>query len=116
MPILGYRSALRSPLFIQIKATQKAEDLFAEAYEQYANEIFRHCYYRAHDRERALELMQETFMRTWEYIAAGHDIDNVRAFLYRSASNLVINDARRKKLRKEESLEQMQEETGFDIE
>lgn len=100
---------------MKIKPSPKAQEEFAAAYEEYADAIFRHCYFRARNRERALELMQESFMNTWEYISAGNTVDNVRAFLYRTANNLVINDARRKKLRREESLEQMQEDTGFDI-
>lgn len=100
---------------MKIKPSPRAQDEFAKAYEEYADAIFRHCYFRARNRERALELMQEAFMNTWEYISEGNTVDNVRAFLYRTANNMVINDARRKKIRKEESLEQMQEETGFDI-
>ena len=72
--------------------------------------IFRHCYFRVFDRERARDLVQETFLKTWEYLTRGHDIENIRAFLYRVATNLIIDDSRRKK---EISLEQLSE-SGFD--
>lgn len=52
--------------------------------------------------ERAEELMQEAFMKTWIYISKGNDIENIRAFLYRVANNLIIDYSRRKK---EDSLE-----------
>jgi len=91
------------------------EEEFHRAYEEYADAIFRHCAFRICDRERGKELMQETFMKTWEYLAKGNEIDDVRPFLYKVATNLVLNDVRRRKQRKEISLEAMQEE-GFDVE
>ena len=83
---------------------------FPEAYHEYKDAIFRHCYFHVFDREHAKDLLQETFIKTWQYLTEGHDIDNVRAFLYRVATNLVINAARKKK---EMSLESLQDQ-GFD--
>lgn len=80
------------------------------AYDQYADAIFRHCYFRVFDRERGKDLMQETFMRAWVYLGKGEHVDNMRAFLYRIANNLIVDESRKKR---EASLEKMQEE-GFD--
>lgn len=82
---------------------------FIKAYEKYSDAIFRYCYFRVYDRERAKDLVQETFMKTWDYIARGNDIENIRAFLYRVARNMVIDYTRKKK---EDSLEVLQE-LGF---
>ncbi len=82
---------------------------FLEAYEANADAIFRHCYFRLFNRERAKEIMQDTFMRTWEQIAKGADIKNVKAFLYRIATNLIIDETRKKKT---DSLDVLQEK-GF---
>ena len=95
---------------MQIRASYQAETDFAQAFLNHKDEIFRHCYFIMFSREVALELMQEAFTKTWEYISNGHDIDNVRAFLYRVASNLCFNAKRKKH---EVSLEMLQEE-GFD--
>jgi len=83
---------------------------FMHAYDAYANGLFLHCYYRVYDRERAKDFVQETFMRTWEYINRGNIIQNLRAFLYRVANNLIIDDAKKKKA---VSLDELQEK-GFD--
>lgn len=83
---------------------------FPEAYAEYKDAIFRHCYFRVFDRELAKDVLQETFVKTWEYLAAGNDIDNTRAFLYRVATNLIINGTRKKK---DSSLDALQEQ-GFD--
>lgn len=83
---------------------------FLAAYDQYADAIFRHCYFRAFDRERGKDLMQETFMRMWGYLSKGGEVLNMRAFLYRIANNLLADEARKKK---EMSLDKLQED-GFD--
>lgn len=91
------------------------EQLLLNAYDEYADAIFRHCALRLHDRERGKDLMQETFMRVWESLEKGTDIENMRAFLYRVANNLIIDDVRRRRLRTEESLEDMQEQHGWEL-
>lgn len=85
------------------------EKKFLKAYDDFADAIFRHCYFRVYDQERARDLMQDTFIKTWEYLARGNEIENLRAFLYRVANNLIIDNARKKK---PVSLESMQEK-GF---
>jgi RNA polymerase sigma-70 factor (ECF subfamily) len=93
-----------------IRASQNAEEDFSKAFADYKDEIFRHCHYILFNRELAVEIMQDAFMKTWEYIANGNDIENVRAFLYRVSSNLCFNYKRKKS---EASLEELQE-AGYD--
>jgi RNA polymerase sigma-70 factor, ECF subfamily len=84
----------------------RQEKRFLDFYENYADEIFRFCFFRVFDRERGRELMQESFMRLWQEIVKGKEIRNMRPFLYKIARNLVIDHARKKK---EESLEAIQD-------
>src|SRR3989338_4735544 len=89
------------------------QDEFLQAYEAYNDAIFRYCYFRVYDRERARELSQETFMKAWEYLSrTGKKIENLRAFLYKIATNLIIDNSRQKG-KKTVSLDQLHEE-GFD--
>ncbi len=90
-------------------AQGKTEE-FLKAYDELSDALFRHCYYRCYDRERAKELMQECYVRAWEYVVEGKDIKNLKAFLYRVANNLVIDESRKKK---ESSLETLME-GGFE--
>ena len=90
------------------------EKIFNDAYEAYADAIFRHCYFRVFDRDRARDLMQDAFVRTWEYLMKGEQIDNIRAFLYRVANNLVIDDVRKKKEASLDSLMEAGFNPGFD--
>lgn len=84
---------------------------FIESYDEYADAIFRYCYYRVFDRERAREIMQESFTRTWEYISSGKEVENVRAFLYKVAHNLCVNEITRPRML---SLDEMKEVVHFD--
>ena len=98
-------------LFGNSPMKREMEQRFFDAYEAYADAIFRHCYFRVSDRELARDIMQESFMRTWEYMASGKDPENIRAFLYRVASNLIIDHYRKKKAY---SLDALSENHGFD--
>lgn len=69
--------------------------LFTELFETHADELFRHCVYRLSDRERALELTQEVFVRAWEYVARGGAVREFRPFLYRILNNLIVDEYRR---------------------
>ncbi|MDQ3018652.1 MAG: RNA polymerase sigma factor, partial [bacterium] len=84
------------------KSLSAIEQEFLEAYEQYADAIYRHCLFRVYKPEKAEDFMQETFMKTWVYISKGNEIENIKAFLYRVANNLIIDYSRKKK---EDSLE-----------
>lgn len=93
---------------------EKVEKEFLAAYEEHADALFRHCYYRVYSRDLAKELVQETYMKAWDYVREGNEVDNMRAFLYRVATNLVIDRSRKTKDITELSLEQLQEDQGFD--
>jgi RNA polymerase sigma-70 factor (ECF subfamily) len=87
------------------------EKMFLQAYDDYADALFRHAVLRVRDRDLAKDLVQETFAKTWDYLAKGKSIDHVRAFLYRALHNTLV-DAMRKK--RAVSLDAMHEEDGFD--
>ncbi|PIR89264.1 MAG: hypothetical protein COU07_02270 [Candidatus Harrisonbacteria bacterium CG10_big_fil_rev_8_21_14_0_10_40_38] len=83
--------------------------LFLESYDKYAEPIFRHCFFRVFSKSRAEELMQETFMKAWDYVSQKDGkVENMRAFLYKVANNLIIDESRKKK---ELSLEDIIEES-----
>ena len=86
---------------------------YAKIYDDYADAIFRYCYLRVSDREKAKDIMQDVFIKTWEYINrdSTEEVTNIRAFLYRSARNLIIDSYRKKK---SESLDELMD-SGYDI-
>src|SRR3989344_2264028 len=87
---------------------QKKEFLFG--YESHVDELFRYSLSKVSDRELAKDIVQEVFVKTWEYIASGHEVTNMKAFLYRSLNNLIVDTYRKKK---SSSLDALRED-GFD--
>src|SRR5512146_1181857 len=74
------------------------ERQFQDAFERHSDELFRHCAMRISDRERALELTQETFLRAWDYSQkGGKEIREWRPFLDRTLRNLIIDEYRKAK-------------------
>lgn len=75
-------------------ATQK---LFSELYEAFNDEIFRFSLAKTRNRDLALDVTQETFIKTWDYLRSGKKIDQARGFLYRTCRNLIIDASRKRK-------------------
>ncbi len=102
------------------KNTSKAEKEWAKelergfmaAYEEHADVLFRHVLLRVRDRERAKEIVQDAYSKTWVYLSEGKKIEHIKAFLFRVAGNLIIDGARKKK---SSSLDSMMEEDGFEV-
>ena len=90
-----------------------SEAQFISLYDTLSDALFRHCYFRVNEREWAKDLVQEAFVRTWAYLAAGNQIENPTAFLYRVVNNLVI-DSWRHKGTASLSLDELGEH-GFDV-
>jgi RNA polymerase sigma-70 factor (ECF subfamily) len=72
------------------------EKEFMEAYQRYADAIYRHCYFRVYNEDLAKDLTQETFIKTWKYISEGKEVKSIKAFLYRVAVNIIIDHSRKK--------------------
>jgi RNA polymerase sigma factor (sigma-70 family) len=106
-----YKFLLRVRLFLSLTIQRMTEEIqkgFLKAHQDYSEAIYRHCFFRVFSKTRAEELVQETFMRVWQYLVQGKTVDNMRAFLYRVANNLIIDESRKKK---EESLEVIMEKS-----
>lgn len=91
--------------------TSELEKHFFRVYEDEADALFRFVSFRMADREKALDIVQESYFRLWKVMVEKKP-DNIRAYLYRIARNLLIDEYRAKK--DVTSLETLVE-AGFDI-
>ena len=85
---------------------------FMDAYETHADALFRHCMLRVRDRERAKDIVQDAYSRTWIYLSEGKEIGHIKAFLFRVANNLIVDASRRKR---SSSLDAMIEDDGYEV-
>lgn len=71
--------------------------LLALAHRDYGQALNLHSYFRLNDRALSNDLVQETFVKTWTYLAKGGKIDAMKAFLYHVLNNLIVDEYRKKK-------------------
>lgn len=81
------------------------------AFDEFSDALFRHASMRLSDRERAIDIVHDTYTKVWAYVRSGYDIDNFRPFLYKVLNNLIIDEYRK---RKEYSLDALMEVEGVD--
>ncbi|MCC6934485.1 MAG: RNA polymerase sigma factor [Candidatus Yanofskybacteria bacterium] len=87
------------------------ERQLTEAYRELGDAIFRFCYAHTGDRDRALDMTQEAFTRTWRALLSGTTVRDMKPFLYRTARNACIDLSRKPGA---DSLEALRE-IGFDV-
>lgn len=90
---------------------ESQEDRFLKAFDEYSNALFRHAVIRVSNRDKAIDLVHDTFTKVWSYIRSGHEIDSYRSFLYKVLNNLIVDEYRK---RKESSLDALLEMEGVD--
>ena len=91
--------------------TNSYEAQFLAAYDEYNDALFRHAHLRISNRERAIDLVHDTYTKVWSYIRQGYEVKNFRPFLYKVLNNLIIDEYRKKK---EQSLDTLLDQDGVD--
>ena len=81
------------------------ERTFEGIYDEFAPKIFKFCYFRVSSKEEAEDISAQVFIRAWDHITAGKEVTNTQGFLYRIATNLVIDYYRKNKDKLETSID-----------
>jgi len=81
---------------------------YTKIYQEYYQDIYKFIYFKTSSAEKSKDLTQDVFLKVWHYIQQDKkEIENIRALLYQSARNLVIDYYRKKKdLSLEEDIKQ----------
>jgi RNA polymerase sigma factor (sigma-70 family) len=64
---------------------------FSEAYDVFNEKIYRFFYWRTSSQEITEDLTSQTFLKVWEYIRQGKQIEHWSSFVYRVAHNLLVD-------------------------
>lgn len=70
---------------------------FANLYDAQSDAVFRYALIRVSNRETALDISQEAFMKYWDALTKGTAIREPRAFLFTTVRRLIIDWYRKKK-------------------
>jgi RNA polymerase sigma-70 factor, ECF subfamily len=81
-------------LFFRVK--KKDKDAFIEAYDLYADDVYRFIFFKVNNDEEAKDLTSSVFLKVWNYVQSrGLDQSkSLRAFIYKTARNSVIDHYR----------------------
>lgn len=70
---------------------QDNANAFKALYYRYYNQLYRYAYYRVYSVETTKDLIQELFVRIWSRRKTLDPKKSVKAYLYKSLTNLIIN-------------------------
>lgn len=109
--VFAYNGFHMAPVRKTDDILETQEERFLKAFDEYNDALFRHAFLRISNREKAVDLVHDTFTKVWAYLRGGYEVDNFRPFLYKVLNNLIIDEYRR---RKESSLDALFEMEGVD--
>src|SRR3989338_599187 len=104
-------SALRPSHHMKSDTVKK----FEKIYEEHSDAIFRFCLSRVSNREQALDITQETFLRLWQSLSGEKEIINEKSFLFTITHHLIIDWYRKKKSISLESIMAKEENSEYDV-
>jgi RNA polymerase sigma-70 factor (TIGR02960 family) len=81
------------------RVTLSGEDAFTALIEGHRRELRAHCYRLLGSYDEAEDLTQEAFLRAWRARETLEDVDNPRAWLYKTATNVCLDFLRKQNRR-----------------
>jgi RNA polymerase sigma-70 factor (ECF subfamily) len=79
------------------KQEVKWDEALTAAHRDFEKGLNTHAFFKINNRAMGQDIVQDTFMKTWVYLAKGGKIDVMKAFLYHVLNNLIVDEYRRRK-------------------
>jgi RNA polymerase sigma-70 factor (ECF subfamily) len=89
---------LAAPVYMTPKQEKQRQGVLSEAHRDFSKGLVSHAVFKLHNRELSDDLVQDTFMKTWKYLAKEGKIDVMKSFLYHILNNLIIDEYRKRKV------------------
>ncbi len=84
--------------------------ILTTAHRDFDKKLNAYAFFKTNNHETGEDLVQDTFIKTWNYLLKGGKIDLMKSFLYHVLNNLIVDEYRK---RKSTSLELLLEK-GFE--
>ncbi len=81
-----------------INSLQEQKALFTLAHQDYQKGMNTYASFKVSNVALSEDLVQDTFIKTWSYLAKGGDINKMKAFLYHVLNGLIIDEYRKRKV------------------
>lgn len=78
------------------KETQQRE-ILSSAHTEFGKSLNKYAFYKVNSHVVGEDLVQDTFIKTWNYLLKGGKIETMKAFLYHILNNLIIDEYRKRK-------------------
>lgn len=96
-----------------VKASQKGDTkAFEELVARHRDKVFARAFSMLRNEEEAVDLSQEAWVKAWQRLEQFQGDSSFLTWMTRITINLCLDQIRRNKRRRTESIEQMDEETG----
>jgi RNA polymerase sigma-70 factor, ECF subfamily len=79
------------------KQQRRQRDLLTLAYHDHERGLNLYSFFKLRDRALSEDLVQETFIKTWNYLIKGGNVDVMKAFLYHVLNGLIVDEYRKHK-------------------
>lgn len=76
---------------------EKLKTLLTVAHRNHERELKARAVFKVGDRDLSEDLVQKTFMKTWNYMLKGGEIETMKAFLHHVLNSLIVDEYRRRK-------------------
>lgn len=81
-----------------IKKNETAQqERLSTAHHDFEKGLNKRAFFKVNNHSVGEDLVQDTFMNTWKYLIKGGKIDVMKAFLYHTLNNLIIDKYRKRK-------------------
>ena len=82
---------------LNLQQKTENEEILTLAHHDYEKGLNLRAFFKIHNKAIGQDLVQDTFMKTWKYLAKGGKIEMMKAFLYHILNNLIIDEYRKHK-------------------
>ena len=73
------------------------EGILITAHHDYKRGMNSYAFFKTHNHATSEDLVQDTFIKTWNYLVKGGKVDFMKAFLYHILNQLIIDEYRKRK-------------------
>ncbi len=87
------------------------QEMFGTIYQKYREGLSRYALWKINDASLSQDLVQNTFLKAWNYFVKGGNVYSMKSFLYHILNNLIIDEYRKHKT---ESLDTLIEKKGIE--
>jgi RNA polymerase sigma-70 factor, ECF subfamily len=84
-------------VMITPKNEAKQKSVLTMAHKDFNKALNSYAFFKLNNRETGEDLVQDTFIKTWNYLLKGGEIETMKSFLYHILNNLIVDEYRKRK-------------------